>query len=168
MKNYLLLIFIICIACTESFAQSNATIATNYFENYLIGQKMVELCALSLPSEAECKLVFKDSNATHYYGFIKYMANNLKGITEKDTNVFVAVRVDTVTSADVLMHKGNYAGGMNDIADRLQADVVFYKINFMRKTDDEYGYAYNYWIKIGERWVFFPKPWYAFKDLYVR
>jgi hypothetical protein len=76
--------------------------------------------------------------------------------------------VDTFTTEDVLMHKGNYAGGMNGIADRLIEGVVFYKINFMRKTDDEYGYAYNYWIKIGERWVFFPKPWYAFKDLYVR
>jgi hypothetical protein len=168
MKNILLLIFLWVFACPNLNAQTNAMRATTYFENYLIGQKMVELCAVSLPSEAECKLVFKDSNATHYYGFIKYMADNLNGITKKDTNVFIAVRVDTFTTEDVLVHKGNYAGGMNGIADRLIEGAVFYKINFMRKTDDEYGYAYNYWIKIGERWVFFPKPWYAFKDLYVR
>lgn len=168
MKSFLLSISLWVFACVSLHAQTNATLATKYFENYLIGQKMVELCTLSLPSEADCKRVFNDSNATHYYGFIKYMADNLNGITKKDTNVFIAVRVDTFTTEDVLIHKENYAGGMNDIANRLKGGIVFYKINFMRKTDDAYGYAYNYWVKMEERWVFFPKPWYAFKDAYVR
>lgn len=107
MKSLLLSISLWIFASVKLHAQTNSTLATNYFDNYLIGQKMVELCAVSLPTEEECKLVFKDSNATHYYGFIEYMVNNLQGITEKDTNVFIAVRVDTFTTEDVLVQKGN-------------------------------------------------------------
>jgi len=144
-----------------SFAQDNLTEAKTYFSKYLNTNNFMEDWIKALPTLEECKLVFKGTNADSCFNYIEEMKSKMK--VETGTPFYVDLQVESFTTVDILQGKGNYTGGMGKIGDRLQKDIVFYKIELLKTKGAENGMAYNYWVKLNGRWVWFPKPWRAFK-----
>ena len=146
-------------------AQSTQAEATNFFANYKEEQKLGELLMLSLPTLADIKMVFNDTFANLYYKEIKVLDSMTKNTPppSNDTIVYADVRVDTFLSEDVFAGKGNYAGGMNTIAEFLLPNITFYKLNMLRVVGAQYGVAFNYFVNLHNKWLFFPKPWHALR-----
>ena len=146
-----------------AFSQNYSEQARIYFKKNLESSTIMNLCTTSFPTIEDCNLVFKGQNAYTYFGFIEDMKSIIKEEQKKASEKFVDVRIEFFTTSDIEQGKGNYAGGMKDIANKIQSNVTFYKINYLREIGAETGLAYEYWIKIDNRWVFFPKPYRAFE-----
>ena len=138
--------------------------AKTYFTKYSTGKLFTDACKKSLPTVDDCKLVFKGQNAYTYYGFVEDMKSKMNAEDKSEMDKYVATKIDIFTTSDIAhKSKGNYAGYMQNIVDKLQPNITFYGVNKFKKTTDEYGMNYKYWIKLGERWVFFPSMADAFK-----
>ncbi len=107
--------------------------------------------------------MFKGSDADTYFVYAQELGKKMGG-TSTDTSVYNAIRLESFSKQDIIQDKGNYAGGMKNIKDKLLDGVTFYEVNFLRNAGDENGVAWKYWVNIDNRWVFFPKPWRAFKE----
>lgn len=159
----LLFLFAFLAGTSASFAQNYSQQAKTYFNQYLSTQTMTDLIRNSLPTLEDCQLVFKDAYAKQYFDYVEKSKEQMLPGQVKQDEKFVAVGVDVFSTQDIQQKKGNYAGGMNGIADKLQAYVTFYKVELLRTEGADAGVSYNYWVNINGRWVFFPKPWHAFK-----
>jgi hypothetical protein len=165
---------IILTALTLSLtAQDYSELAKVYFSKYLDSKSFSELTSMSLPTFEECKLVFKGQNAKIYFDYIDEMRIKMEDELKKRTfedelkielETFADIRIESFCTADILQGKGNYAGGMKKLADKLQKNVTFYEINLLRTVEAEHGVAFKYWVNINGRWVAFPKPWRAFTN----
>lgn len=152
----LLVPFSICSQDTEK--------AKAYFSKYMNTSAINALIAKSLPTKEDCKIVFKGEDADISYTYIEQLKNTSADQENPVTNEnFVDISFQTFTTEDVLNQKGNYAGGMASLGDKLQPGIVFYKLELLREAGAEYGMAYKYWVNLKGRWVYFPKPWRAFK-----
>jgi len=158
------LVIAILTATQFLFGQNNSEQAKTYFGKTLDSKAFLELCVKSLPTIDDCKLIFKGQNAYTYYGFITDLKSKFQEELKKPIEKFVDLKVESFTTEDVQSGKGNYAGGMAKIADKLQPAVTFYKIDLLREKDAEFGVAYKYWVNINGKWIFFPKPWTAFEE----
>jgi hypothetical protein len=69
------------------------------------------------------------------------------------------VKISTFSSDDVIAERGNTNGGMIGIRNVFLPGVVFYKVSFLKKKEDEYGLAFKYFVFLNGRWVIFPKPY---------
>jgi hypothetical protein len=157
-------IVIAFLATTQfSFGQNYSEQAKTYFSKKLDSKVFLELCIKSLPTMDDCKLIYKGQNAYTYFGFIADMKSKFQEELKKPTETFVDLKVESFTTEDIHAGKGNYAGGMKNLADKLQPAVTFYKIDLLREKGAEFGVAYKYWANISGKWVFFPKPWTAFE-----
>lgn len=143
-------------------AQDYSAQAKSYFSKYNNSRAFIELCSKSLPTVDECKLVFKGENAYTYFGYIEELRTNISKELTKENENFEDIRIDTFNSNDIQEDKGNYAGGMRRLKDKLQSYLTFYEVNLLTSKGQEFGIAYKYWLNINGRWVFFPKPWNAF------
>lgn len=147
----------------HTFAQADLEKAQTYFSKYIDAKAFQELSMKSLPTLADCKLVFKDSSAIIYYNFIENMKKKHKEDTRTDTNTFVDMWIESFTTTDIKLGNKKYAGGMKKIEDKFQKDTTFYQVNMLRTKGAALGVAFNYWVYINGHWVFFFKPWWAFK-----
>jgi hypothetical protein len=145
------------------FSQDIVSQGTGYFGKYKDGKSVSDLCLKSLPTKEDCKRVFIGTDADTYFLYAQELGKKMGG-TSIDTSVYKAIRLESFTKQDIIQDKGNYAGGMKNIKDKLQDGVTFYEVNFLRNAGDEHGVAWKYWVNIDNRWVFFPKPWRAFKE----
>lgn len=143
-------------------AQNYSEQAKLYFGKLIDSKQVVELCSKSFPTLEDCKLVFKGANAFTYFGYIEEIKSKMQEELQKPIEKYVEVRVESFSSEDVFANKGNYAGGMTGVSDKIQSSVLFYKIEFLKELGAEAGVAYKYWVNINGRWVFFPKPWAPF------
>jgi hypothetical protein len=144
------------------YSQDYSEQAKNHFSKYLDSKLFIELCSKSFPTIEECKLVFKGQNAYTYFGYIEDIKSKMAEELKKDSEKFLDIRIEAFCTSDIIQDKGNYAGGMKSMSDKLQNYVTFYEINLLRTMEAEFGVAYKYWVNINGRWVFFPKPWNAF------
>jgi len=144
-------------------AQNYSDQAKIYFTKHLTSKSMIELIAKSLPTLDDCKLVFKGQNAYTYFGVMEEMKSKLSDELQKEDETFVDIGIETFSTQDIEQGKGNYAGGMKNIVDKLQNYVTFYKVELLREKGAEMGVAYKYWVNINGRWVYFPKTFAAFK-----
>jgi hypothetical protein len=166
MKKYINPLFILIIILsfsTRSSAQSTAEKAKTHFSKYLTKKSINDLAMKSLPTLEECKKVYKDADAATYSSMIEGMKKEMGTQQITDDETFVDLSIETFTTKDVLDGKGNYAGGMTSIVNKLKENVTFYKVEQLRQKGAENGVAYKYWVNINSRWVFFPKMWSAFK-----
>ena len=144
------------------FAQDNSKQAREHFGKYLDSKKFLELCIKSLPTLDECKLLFKGQNAYTYFGSIEDIKRQLNEELSKPFIKYEDLRIESFTTEDIQNNKGNYAGGMKIIADKLQPNIRFYNVNFLKNKDDKDGMKYQSVININGKWVFCPKPWRSF------
>jgi len=144
-------------------AQNYSDQAKKYFSKYLTSKSMTELITKSLPTLEDCKLVFKGQNAYTYFRVIEEMKSKLGAELQKENETFVEIGIATFSTQDIEQGKGNYAGGMKNIVDKLQTYVTFYQVKLLREKGAEGGVSFNYWVNINGRWVFFPKPFNAFE-----
>lgn len=162
-----------CDPCTEAFmynekVKSNADIlrekseAMTFFSQYTDINSFHNFISQSLPTLDDCKLIFKNNgDAYSYQGMIENTKDNI--VTNSFKNQDISdIKIETFTTEDIKKGKGNYSGGMKDIVDKLQPNITFYKVSLL-ETGNEYGTSYKYWIKIDDRWVFFPKLWRPFE-----
>ncbi len=160
-KSKALLILLVIIAISFPVkAQDYSEQAKIYFSKYIDNNAFFNLSTNSLPSLDDCKLVFKGKNAYTFFGYIEDLKNSLKKKQKKNLENYADIKIESLTTAEIERGKGT--GGMKSIIDKLQPKVTFYSINMLRVKGDDYGVAYNYWVKIDNRWVFFPKPWIPF------
>jgi len=156
-------VIFITLAAMTANAQNYSDQAKIYFAKYLTSKSMTELITKSLPTLDDCKLVFKGQNAYTYFGVIEEMKSKLGAELQKENETFVDIGIEIFSTQDIEQGKGNYAGGMKNIVDKLQTYVTFYKVELLREKGAEMGVAYKYWVNINGRWVFFPKPFTAFE-----
>lgn len=136
--------------------------AKAFFSQYLSGEKISGLIMKSLPDKNDCKAVFKDPDAEAYHSFISQISKDDMGID----GAYTDVRIESFTTSDILNKTSDvFTGGMERIKDKFQPNITFYKISLLEKAGDERGMALNYWVLLNGRWVFFVKPWRAFKSV---
>ncbi len=156
-------IFLLTLVSLTASAQDLSDQAKTYFAKHLDSKAMAELILKSLPTLEEYKSVFKEPDAETYFKAVEEMKAKQGTELSEETEAFADVRVESFSTRDIKEGNGNYAGGMEGIVDRLQPDVVFYKISLLREKDAERGLAFKYWGYINGRWVFFPKPYSVFE-----
>lgn len=144
------------------FAQDNSKQAREYFGKYIDSKEFLELCINSLPTLDECKLLFKEQNAYTYFGSLEDIRKQLNLELAKPNIRYEDLRIETFTTEDIQNNKGNYAGGMKNIADKLQPNIRFYNVNMLKNKGDKYGVDYQSVININGKWIFCPKPWRPF------
>jgi hypothetical protein len=159
----LMVVIFITLPSMTTNAQNYSDQAKIYFAKHLTSKSMIELIAKSLPTLDDCKLVFKGQNAYTYFGVMEEMKSKLSDELQKEDETFVDIGIETFSTQDIEQSKGNYAGGMKNIVDKLQTYVTFYKVELLREKGAEMGVAYKYWVNLNGRWVYFPKPYAAFK-----
>jgi hypothetical protein len=167
MKNVKLMIcWIIAMVCLNAHAQNYSRQAQIYFSKYLNSKTLEQQLIQSLPSLEDCKMVFKKEHSYTYFGQIEELKSQIKlnkgMLVGKELINFKGVKVNPFSTQDIELGKGNYAGGMADIADKLENYVVFYSVVFLKNKNDESGINYKYWVNINGRWVFFPAPYRYF------
>jgi hypothetical protein len=164
MKKFLQTAVLLLCFLSMAFAQQTNETAKENFKKYLDGKLFLEYAAKSLPTLDECKMIFKGSNADSVYALTQEMKAKLSQ-AGKSSETFVDVSAESFTTEDMLEGKrGAYTGGMKRIADKINPNIIFYKITYLRTVGAESGMAYNCWVYINKRWVFVPKPWNAFKS----
>ncbi|WP_300665518.1 hypothetical protein [Fluviicola sp.] len=159
----LITVMMMTLVTMTTVAQDQSDQAKNYFAEYLTSKSMTELIARSLPTLEECKLVFKEQDAETYFKAIEAMKSKAEADPKEENETFSDVQIDRFSTEDIEQQKGNYAGGMDQILEKLQLGVVFYKVSLLREKDAERGLAFKYWVHINGRWVFFPKPYHVFE-----
>jgi len=142
------LVIAILIATQFLFGQNNSEQANTHFGKTLDSKVFLELCVKSLPTIDDCKLLFERQNAYTFYGFITDLKSKFQEELKEPIEKLVNLKVESFTTEDVQSGKGNYVGGMEKIADKLQPAVTFYKIDLLREKDAEFGVAYKYWVNI--------------------
>lgn len=145
-------------------AQNQSDQAKTYFSTYLTSKSIGELMLHSLPTLEDCQSVFNGGDAETYFRSIEEMKSKSGGGSNEGNETFADLRIEHFSTSDIQQGKGNYAGGMERIVDKLQPGVVFYQVSLLRKMGDEHGLAFKYWIRINDRWVFFPKPYAVFEQ----
>ena len=150
------------------YGQDYSKEAKAHFIKYRDTKTHLDLFSNSLPSLDDCKLVFNGLNAYTYFGRVEEMREELDGrtkeeIPEEEVETYVDCRISSFTTYDLQQQVGgNYAGGMLEIVDKLQPNVTFYEVEYLRRKDAEHGYTIKYFVNIkGER-IVFPKPWRVF------
>jgi hypothetical protein len=138
--------------------------AKTFFAKYSSGKAFTDACKKSLPTIEDCKYVFKGQNAYIYFGYIEDIKSQITGDEKSDMEKYIATKIKIFTTSEIVnKSKGNYAGYMQTIVNKLQPNITFYGVEKIRKPTDESGMSYKYWVKIGGRWVFFPKMGDAFE-----
>lgn len=164
-KTYrMIAVLLMTLVAVTTTAQDQSEQAKTYFGKHLDSKSMAELLIKSLPTLKDCRLVFKEKDADTYFKKIEEMKAEQGTELSEESEVFADVRVESFSTRDIEAGNGNYAGGMEEIKDKLQPDVVFYKVSFLREKDAELGLAFKYWIYLNGRWVFFPKPYSVFEN----
>jgi hypothetical protein len=145
-----------------ALAQDYSVEAKDHFSQFTDTKSQMELIKKSLPSLAQCKLIFKKKSAYTYFGWVEDMKSTINTTPEKN-KTFEACRIESFTTYDIQQGKGNYGGGMEGIQDQIQTNVTFYKVTYLREKNAEFGLSYRYFVNIKGNWVFIPKPWRALK-----
>lgn len=144
-------------------SQDRSAEAKKYFDQYLDSKKFGQMYFQALPTLAECEIVFKKDAAATYYKFVEQTKEKIRSEAQyAQREMYAEVRIETFTVKDIQDNKGNYPGGMQKILDRLLPGTVFYKVNMLRKKGAASGVAFNTFVYLNNRWVFFHKPWRAF------
>lgn len=131
-----------------------------FFKDYMSAAKMNDLIMDRLPDASQCAKVLKGDAADTYAGMVEEMKKSPPPTRDEE---FVDIRVDKFTTEDIHAGKGNYAGGMERIKDKLQDGVTFHKVSLLRTEGAELGVAFKHWVLLDGQWVFFPKIWNAFR-----
>ncbi len=160
-KNLLTVILFTVVAISDSFAQDLNSDAEKYFRCYMDDMKFYEMVSKSFPTLDDCKLVFKDSIAFKYFEWTDNIKNNIKKLDS--VVVYEDIKLDSFYLENIT-DKKNYPGGMANIKDYLNPGITFYQVKYLKKIGDHYGMTYNSFVNIKGKWVFFPKPWQAFKS----
>jgi hypothetical protein len=155
-------LFLLLLAGTLQ-AQDKSAEAKKHFEKCLSTQAAMAEMKKALPTREECALVFSGANADTYYNMIEGIKTQLATSSQAANETFVENNIESFTTEDVKAGKGNYAGGMKNIEDKLMPNIVFYKLELLREKGAQNGMVYKYWVYLNNRWVYFPKPWSAFK-----
>lgn len=157
------MIILMNLVAVMTYAQNQSDQAKTYFSSYLSSESMEKLILQSLPTLEDCQSVFEGQHAETYFRSLEEMKSKPVNKPNEGNETFADLRIEYFSTSDIQQGKGNYAGGMERIVDKLQTGVIFYKVSLLRKKGDEYGLALNYWVWINGRWVFFPKPYAAFE-----
>lgn len=160
MKNILKYVFFtsfIVLGVNTAIAQDYSADAKVFFAKYLSTRSYFDLCKKSLPDLKDCKMVLKAEHAYTMFGAMGDIKNGLDSeMVNRNNEVFEDVKIEVFSTQDIELGKGNYAGGMKEVFEKLQPYVLFYKVTYLRKKGDDAGLAYKYWAYIHGRWVFFP------------
>ena len=164
MKKQIITCIMLLSTVSSFYAQKTSEEAKVYISSYKSTTTIMELISKSLPTPDECKVVFKEEFAQTYFNYIQSMKAQLNTQGSKNNEDFVDIGIETFTIQDIKDGKGNYAGGMTSVLPKLNEGLTFYKLEQLRTIGAQSGMSYNYWVYIKGHWVFFPKPWKAFKD----
>lgn len=116
------------------------------------------------PTLEDCKAVFKADAAKLVHDFsAELLAETRKGSDDLPDG-FVDFRTAKFRTEEALTDQTAVTGGMRDARDHLLPGITFYQVSYLREKGAEFGVTYRYFVKVGEHWVFFPKPWRAFQE----
>lgn len=158
MKKAILSLLMI-ISVISGYGQINEEQAKSFFSKFNNTTEVAQYIYYNLPTLEECRYVFKDTIADTFYNKLNALKVPFEQIKEIPEQTFEGVKILTFSTDDVIAERGNSNGGMTGIKNVFRPGIIFYKVSFLKKKEDEYGIAYKYFIFINSRWVFFPKPY---------
>jgi hypothetical protein len=161
-KIHAIVLILLLFPAARLLGQDYSSEVKEYFMQYLNNNNLEDYFLQALPTREECRMVFQSEYIDTYYAFVEEMRPVLESETRGIGDRFVDIRVQVFSTQDIYLNKGNYAGGMRSIEDKLQPYVLFYQVKLLKEVGAEFGLSYNYIVRIGDRWVLFPKPWRAF------
>lgn len=116
------------------------------------------------PTLDDCKAVFKGDAAQLVLAHSKDMCAEFGSQGDQLADRFVDFRIAKFKTEEALTDRTSVTGGMRDARDHLLPGITFYQVSYLRETGAEFGVTYRYFVKVGDHWVFFPKPWRAFQE----
>jgi uncharacterized protein (TIGR02145 family) len=141
----------------------DSDLVKHHFLKYLDEKSINYLLINSLPSLDDCKMVFKDTNADKYFEKIKEINEHWKENIElsESNEIYVDCQIESFTTSDLYL--GDDLGGMERIKNKLQPNVTFYSVRYLREKDSQTGMVYKYFVNIKGDWIYFPKPYRILK-----
>jgi hypothetical protein len=158
MKKVVLL-FTLTVSVITGYGQIYEDQAKSFFSKFKNSTEVAQYIYYNLPTLEECRLVFKGAVADTFYTKINALKVPVEQVIDSPEQRFEGVKISTFSSDDVIAERGNTNGGMIGIRNVFLPGVVFYKVSFLKKKEDEYGLAFKYFVFLNGRWVIFPKPY---------
>lgn len=155
-RKFLLSLIMPFMASISIHAQDYSAQAKEYFKKFLTPKGRIDLIK-HLPTLEECKMVFVGADAYTFYGAVEDMKKALAEESKRDTAAYVDISIESFSTQDIDLGKGNYAGGMTKVRQKLQPYIIFYRVNLLRTVGAQSGPGMKYWVCINGRWVYFPK-----------
>jgi hypothetical protein len=107
------------------------------------------------PTLADCRAVFKGGAADLVYAYCKGGPANAPALAEH----YVDLKITHHTTAELRAQPEFLASNKRELRDHLLPGVRFYAISYLHP---EGALHLRYFVKLGDRWVFFANPWEAF------
>jgi hypothetical protein len=115
------------------------------------------------PTLADAQAVFKPQAAKLVTYHTGSMYRSFPDNGDRLGAEYAHIRIDSFTTEQVRSGNPAVAGGMMQNFDQLLPKVTWFRLTFLRTENAPQGLAYSYFTKVGDHWVFFPKPWEAFE-----
>lgn len=157
MKLLVLLIFL----PLSLFSQGDSTEIANFFQGYLDKEARAKFLEQALPTYEECQYVFKPEYVDQFYKYIQDLPPVQLKVDEKEY-VTCSIRSHIVRESEDI-HK-RLTGGIYWSDTTVNNNIELFTVRYLRNESATYGLRYSNFVYINGRWVFFPKPWRAFKD----
>lgn len=130
--------------------------AEKYFSSFVTKFYMEQEIMKLLPTKEDCHVVFKGTNADTVYQYILKIKENYQNSDNKEGG-------HPYKYCRVLIYSSNDTNNRRKVL--FNPNLSMFQVEYLRERDSEYGLRYNFFIKIGSRWVFFPKIQRAFQNL---
>lgn len=119
------------------------------------------------PTLEDCKAVFTADGAEKVFKYcdtvFALMRNPPEDMEEEDAAFVDAVSM-SFTTEEALADPRILTGGMRASSSYLLPGVRWHQMRFLRNVGDEQGVTFRYFVKVGDHWVLFPKPWRALQN----
>jgi hypothetical protein len=141
--------------------------ANTYFNRYSDTRSFMNFMVASLPTEAECKLIFVGEDATKYFQFISQIRKQLLlQVARAEEERVEKVDINAFTYADFETGKVRNSAGQQlaSILPKFKQSFTFYETQIKTSPGYSFSDAYRYWVKVDGKWVFLFKPWLAFQN----
>lgn len=139
--------------------------SNEYFSKFLgVNVNINDLILQAHPTLLDCKIAFSEKYYKKYFESYCMMFENLSVQylqpmypERKHYRLYKARRSEIINNYPYM------PGGMKKLAEDyiINYNVVFYSVDFLENKDSEHGISYNVFCFINDRWVFFPRPYFA-------
>lgn len=147
----------------ETNNSDNSEDITQHFYSFLNARNSDELLEINKqhkPTINDCKLIFKKDFYKTAYQNINYGYNSFdsqKNDTYSNLKDKKYCRISSFNTNDIINNTCAICPGrLQHLASKLNANITCYIVEFLKYKDSERGFKSTFFVKINDRWVYFP------------